>query len=735
MSTSNQPRATTVPNNNLLSQIIHNSPVATFVIDIHHQVVHWNRACEILTGVPATEVVGTDRSWWPFYSEKRPSMADLLIEGRLHTVEQYYAGKYRPSPVLPDAWEAEDFFPGLPNGGKWVAFTATPLTDDEGRIIGAVETLRDITVEKRAESAWRETRHLLHAIIDGSPVPMFVLNEHHQVTHWNRACEALNGVTAAEMVGSRNQWQAFYAEERPVLADLVIDGAIDEIPERYKGRCNPSPLIAEAWEATGHFPSFQSGPKWLYFTAAPLHGMDGAIIGAVETLQDITAQKEYEQQLEYKANYDTLTGLANRNLLDNRVRQAIIQAQRHNHLLALLFIDLDNFKQVNDTMGHSAGDEVIRACGERISAVVRDIDTVARVAGDEYIVLLHAPHSIEQVTSITNRLIDQVGARLLVGDRELYIGCSVGIALYPRHGQDPETLMKNADAAMYRAKNRDKGGFRYYTEDLNKDAALWMELKQELHYALTSGQLELYYQPQYNIQTGRISGAEALLRWNHPRKGLLLPDLFIPLAEETNLIIPIGNWVMRTAVNEAQQWKTVAGFDLRLSVNLSARQFRYQELLNLLEGIISNSSFHPLFLELELTESMVMHNPVQSADLLRKLKNKGFSLAMDDFGTGYSSLAYLRRYPFDMIKIDQSFIGDLGRNAEAEAIVRAMLHLGRALGLRMVAEGVENEAQRNFLVAEGCDEIQGFFFSRPLKANDFLQLLATHADDDSLQSD
>ena len=724
-----------MPNNNLLSQIIRNSPVATFVIDIHHQVVHWNRACEILSGVPAAEVIGTDRSWWPFYSEKRPSMADLLIDGRLHTVGQYYAGKYRPSPVLPDAWEAEDFFSGLPDGGKWVAFTATPLTDETGRVIGAIETLRDITAEKRAESAWRETRHLLHEIIDGSPVPMFVLNEHHQVTHWNRACEALNGVTAAEMVGSNNQWQAFYAEERPVLADLVIAGAIEEIPERYKGRCSPSPLIADAWEATGHFPSFQSGPKWLYFTAAPLHGLDGAIIGAVETLQDITAQKEYEQQLEYKANYDTLTGLANRNLLDNRVRQAIIHAQRHNLLLALLFIDLDNFKQVNDTMGHSAGDEVIRACGERITSAVRDIDTVARVAGDEYIVLLHAPNSIEHVTSITNRLIDQVGAPLLIGGKELYIGCSVGIALYPRHGQDPETLMKNADAAMYRAKNRDKGGFRYYTEDLNKDAALWMELKQELHYALISGQLELYYQPQYNIQTGRISGAEALLRWNHPRKGLLLPDLFIPLAEETNLIIPIGNWVMRTAVNEAQQWKNVAGFDLRLSVNLSARQFRYQELLNLLDSIIKTSGFHPLFLELELTESMVMHNPVQSAELLRKLKNKGFSLAMDDFGTGYSSLAYLRRYPFDMIKIDQSFIGDLGSNAEAEAIVRAMLHLGRALGLRMVAEGVENEAQRDFLVAEGCDEIQGFLFSRPLNANDFLQLLAMHARDDSRQPD
>jgi EAL domain-containing protein (putative c-di-GMP-specific phosphodiesterase class I) len=313
--------------------------------------------------------------------------------------------------------------------------------------------------------------------------------------------------------------------------------------------------------------------------------------------------------------------------------------------------------------------------------------------------------------------------KLNIDGRELYIGCSIGIALYPRDGDNPESLMKNADAAMYRAKLHDRGGFRYYTDDLNKGALLWMELKQELHYALTSGQLELFYQPQYSVKTRRITGAEALLRWNHPVKGRLLPDMFIPLAEETGLIIPIGNWVVRTAVTEAQQWKNILGSDLRLSVNISARQFRYQALVDLLDRVIDHTGFHPLYLELELTESLVMANPTKANELLRKLKSKGFSLAMDDFGTGYSSLAYLRRFPFDMIKIDQSFIADLGQNAEAEAIVRAMLSLGRDLGLRMVAEGVETEAQLQFLEAEGCDEIQGFWFSHPLCAADFLQLL------------
>jgi len=709
--------------NDLLAQVVSNSPIATFVINARHQVVLWNRACEIVSGVPAARLIGTTGAWVPFYPQQRPVMADLIVDDRLDQVENYYRGKYRPSPILEGTWEAEDFFPHFPEGGKWLAFTATALRDAQGQIIGAIETLRDVTAEKKAAAAWQASQHLLREIVDGSPVPMFVLNERHEVTHWNRACEALNGAMASDMIGSTALWRAFYPEERPVLADLIIDGKIEEIGDRYRNTCKPSPLIEDAWEATAHFPSFQSGPKWLYFTAAPLHGLDGRIIGAVETLQDVTAQKQYEQQLEHQANYDSLTGLANRNLFNNRLQQEIVQAQRDRRLLALLFLDIDNFKQVNDTLGHSAGDEVLRAFGQRITSAVRDIDTVARIAGDEYVVLLHAPQSVGHVTTIVRRLLDQTGAKLKMRNRELYIGCSVGIALYPRDGNDPETLLNNADAAMYRAKMHDRGGFRYYSEEFNKGAAAWMELKQELHYALTSGQLELFYQPQYSVRDQRITGAEALLRWNHPTKGRLLPHTFIPIAEETGLIIPIGNWVVRQAVTEAQRWKSAVDFDLRLSVNISARQFRYQALLDLLDRVIDHTGFHPLNLELELTESLVMDNPETANELLNKLKSKGFSLAMDDFGTGYSSLAYLRRFPFDMIKIDQSFIADLGQDTEAEAIVRAMLHLGKALGLRMVAEGVETEAQWRFLEAEGCDEIQGFWFSRPLCAADFVQLL------------
>ena len=444
-------------------------------------------------------------------------------------------------------------------------------------------------------------------------------------------------------------------------------------------------------------------------------------------MRDVTARKNYEKQLQYQANYDSLTGLANRHLLHTRLEQSISQAQREQFLLAVLFLDLDNFKQINDTLGHDAGDEVIRAFGHRLKASVRDLDTVARLAGDEYVVLLYAPQSVGHVTSIVRRLIDHIGHKLTVREREIYIGSSVGIALFPKDGEDAETLLKNADTAMYRAKQHDKGGFRFYTEDLNRDALQWLELKQELHYALTSGQLELYYQPQYSIQDKRITGAEALLRWNHPTRGLLHPEVFVPLAEETGLIIPIGNWVINTAIADAQHWKDAYGSELRLSVNISARQFRYQELVELLERVIAQTGFHPLNLELELTESLVMNNPEKANELLLQLKQRGFSLAMDDFGTGYSSLAYLRLFPFDMIKIDQSFIRELGHNREAEAIIRAMLQLAKALNLRTVAEGVESEPQRQFLEEQGCDEIQGFWFSHPLQAAKFLQLLQAQA--------
>ncbi|WP_161629780.1 sensor domain-containing protein [Desulfogranum japonicum] len=708
---------------NVINQVMDSSPVALFVLNMQHEIVYWNHACEVITGHSATDMTGTNEAWKAFYSQPRPVMADLIVDGKTEDIPTYYLGKIKRSPIQEDTWEAENFFDHFPGGGRWLAFSAKPLRDSNGQLIGAIETLRDITTEKQAFLDMEASQRMLQEVIDGSPVPMFVLDRKHRISHWNRACEAITGVMSEKVVGTGKQWKAFYEEKRPVLADLVMQGNTYEIPEYYQGGCQRSDVIKDAWESTAYFPHFPSGPKWLYFTAAPLRDKDEQCIGAVETLQDVTAQKLYEQELAHQANHDSLTGLANRSLLDTLLKKEVVQAQRSETILAVLFIDLDNFKQINDTLGHSIGDRVIRLIGQRIAGSVRDVDTVARIGGDEYVVLLHEPESQLFITRAVHRILGAVQEKFSINNQPLHIGCSIGVAVYPKDGETASALMMYADVAMYKAKEKHKGGFCYFQSEMTEQARLWLNLKQDLHQAELRNEFELYYQPQYSLQDQRIIGAEALIRWNHPTQGMLHPGTFVPIAEETGLILPIGAWVVETAVSEACRWRNEIGTDIRLSVNISARQFRYDELVKMLLQIVERSHFHPFFLELELTESLVMENPARAVKILAVLKEKGFSLAMDDFGTGYSSLAYLRRFPFDMIKIDKSFVDDVGRNREAEAIITAMLNLGQALGLRMVAEGVETEEQLDFLRSRGCHEIQGFFYSKPLKAEDFFTLL------------
>ena len=713
-----------------LMEVVAGTPVPTFVMDSDHRVTHWNRACELVSGVPAADVVGTRRAWAPFYASERPVMADLIINGTMEReVERYYSGKYRRSAVLDHAWEAEDYFPHFPDGGKWLSFTATALHDGEGVLVGAVETLRDITREKRAEALLRESEHRLAEIVDGCPVPLFVIDKEHRVTHWNRACEAIIGVPAQAMLGSTDQWRPFYSTPRPVMADLVADGH-DEgaIAQLYAGKSQPSTLIPGAWEAVDHFPHFRAGERWLAFTAAPLKGLDGGHAGAVETLQDITAQKLSEARLSHQATHDELTGLANRALLTDRLTHALTHARRDGSLLALVFIDLDHFKVVNDTLGHRVGDELVRHVARRISASVREGDTVSRIGGDEFVVLLSAPESEDVVAEVVTRLIAEVSRTAQVDGHELCVGCSVGISVYPRDGADAATLLMHADAAMYRAKESGRSTFHFYTPEMNERATERLGLERDLRHALDRDELRLLFQPQIDLATGEVVGAEALLRWEHPREGLVMPTRFIPIAEESGLIVPIGRWVLENACRLGQAWAAETGRKLRMAVNLSPRQFRARGLAKEVAHILAAHGGGQLCLELELTEGTVMHDPEEAAEILRTLKEMGVRLSMDDFGTGYSSLAYLRDFPFDMIKIDRSFIDSIHRGRGSEAIVRAVVALARSLDLGVIAEGVETEAQKAFLTKEGCDEMQGFLFSRPVAADVFLDLLKAPTD-------
>lgn len=708
---------------NLLSQIIDSSPIPTFAIDTEHKVTLWNRACELVTGVSGVDVIGTKDAWRALYTEKRPILSELIIDEREDEIERLYEGKIRRSTILDGSWEAENFFPHLPYGGKWLVFSANPLKDEQGKIIGAVETIIDITERKRSESYAQDTQHLLTQIIEGCPVPLFVLGGDHKITHWNRACEAIIGTPASEIIGTNNQWKAFYSSERPVLADLVLSNDRKKLTDYYRDIWAESKLIDDAWEATDYFPNFRNGARWLSFTAAPIYGKDGDIMGAVETLQDITHQKEYEEKLKYEATHDSLTGLANRLLLYDRLKQAIAYVERENQLLAVLFIDMDNFKTINDTLGHSAGDQLIRDTGKSISRCVRSIDTVSRLGGDEFVVILFSPDNQEHVSNIVKRINSELSKVYTINGHEFYISSSIGIAMFPHDGKDVDTLMMNADNAMYQTKAKNKGGFHFFTQEMNKQVRKHFEIENNLHKAIKENQFELVYQPIFNLKTEAIIAAEALIRWRHPVHGMVSPAEFIPIAEESDLIIDIGNWVLETAIGEAYYWLEQYDKKIRVSINISARQFHNNSIHNALENLFKRVNISLLDIELELTENIVMHNPVEAQESLKELSELGVTLAMDDFGTGYSSLAYIRRFPFDLIKIDKAFVKDLGNDDEAEAIVRTVLELGRALGLRMLAEGVETEVQRDFLKRESCDEVQGFLFSKPLAVEDFRKLL------------
>lgn len=447
-------------------------PMPMFVIDEAHRVVYWNLPCERITGIPADFMVGRTGAWSAFYSNQRPVMADLVLNGcQPEDLDRYYRGNARRSQLIEDGWESEDFFPQLPGGGKWLVFTAAPLRDEAGRMVGVVETFRDVTPQKEAEQAASEGALLLSEIIQGCPVPMFVIDAQHRVTHWNRACESIVGVPAEQMIGSRQHWWPFYPEPRPVMADLVLDAAVGDVGKFYAGKFQPSALIAGAWEARDHFPQFPGGGRWLFFTAAPLNGANGHVIGAVETLQDISEQKSYEARLESLARHDLLTGLPNRTVLDERLQWAFSQAARDGRLIALAFLDLDRFKPINDEMGHAAGDAVLCELARRLTAAVRDVDTVARVGGDEFVVVLWSPDSLEAVEGVVRRIITTVSQPMEVAGRDVQVGCSIGIALYPAHGTDQGSLLSRADAAMYLAKAAGRNGYCVHSPPPDQSAA------------------------------------------------------------------------------------------------------------------------------------------------------------------------------------------------------------------------------------------------------------------------
>ena len=443
-------------------------------------------------------------------------------------------------------------------------------------------------------------------------------------------------------------------------------------------------------------------------------------------VQDITARKQADERIRYLATHDGLTALPNRVLFSQLLSHALATARRHQRQLAVLFIDLDRFKIINDTLGHEAGDQLLGIVAQRLKQAVRGSDIVARLGGDEFVVLLEETQSTAGVAVVAQALLPTIVKPMEIGGRECRVTASIGIAMYPADAEDELSLMKNADIAMYHAKEEGRDNFRFYSHAIRPHALEKMALETALRRALEQGEFSLRYQAKVDLGSGAITGVEALLRWHNPELGSVPPAQFIPLAEETGMIVPIGKWVLRTACAQAMAWRGQGLPEIGMAVNLSPRQFNDAGLLQDIADVLKDSGMQPQSLELEITEGMVMHDPQRAVKTLHAIKAMGVRLAIDDFGTGYSSLAQLKRFPIDTLKVDRSFVRDLSTRPEDQAIAAAIIAIGRTLGLTVVAEGVETQEQKTFLQDRECDQMQGYFFSQPVSALQFAALLAAH---------
>jgi diguanylate cyclase (GGDEF)-like protein/PAS domain S-box-containing protein len=443
----------------------------------------------------------------------------------------------------------------------------------------------------------------------------------------------------------------------------------------------------------------------------------------VLVFQDITVRKEAEERTRFLADHDELTGLPNRNLFKQALNQALQRAERSNKMLSILFFDLDRFKNINDSLGHDAGDEVLRTVAERLNSCVRKIDVVARFGGDEFAVLTEGLTAEDQAGTVARKILDELGKPMLLAGRQYRPAASIGISTYPTDGRDAQTLQKHADIAMYRAKEEGRSTFQFYSEQLNTHSLQRLEFESNLNNALNNHEFVLHYQPKLDVKTGAVTSMEALIRWVSPQFGFVSPGQFISVAEETGLILPLGRWVAQTACVQNSAWQKGGLPPLRVAINISARQMADKGLVEFIAETVRKTGLTPASLELEITESAVMSNHDYAEKVLNQLKEMGFHLTMDDFGTGYSSLAYLKRFPFDTVKVDQSFVRGIPGNSDDCAIVEAIIAMAHSLQLKVVAEGVETQEQFDFLGKLGCDQIQGYYFSKPIPSNEVVMLL------------
>jgi diguanylate cyclase (GGDEF)-like protein/PAS domain S-box-containing protein len=565
-----------------------------------------------------------------------------------------------------------------------------------------VWSFRDVTARFAAEAALRESEVRYRLLFEQNAAGVYVTNVQGEIVDCNS--------TFANLVGAKRN-------------DLV-GKSVGDLYERRMERDELASMLQDAGMLNGveiELRRFDGARVWALQNLALVGQGENAMIHA--TVVDISDRKRAEEQIEFHAYHDVLTHLPNRRLFTDRLALGINRARRSGRSLAVMFIDLDHFKSVNDTLGHTAGDELLLEMSQRLRDCIREDDTVARLGGDEFTIILAELRHPEDAAQVAQKILETVQVPMTISGMPIEVSASIGIALYPVDGFDVETLLRNADSAMYRAKESGRNNYQLCTEQMKTRALERLSLETRLRKAMQLNQLILHYQPQVSLTTGRIIGVEALVRWNDPERGLIEPLAFIPMAEESRLIFPIGEWVLHNACVQAREWRDCGLPPMRMAVNLSARQFQSYDLADLVRRTIADARIDPAVLDLEITESTAMQNAELSIEVLRSLCDIGVAISIDDFGTGYSSLNYLKRFPINAVKVDRAFVNGVATNESDGAIVSAVIAIARTLRLRVVAEGVETEDQYAFLQRRQCDEAQGFYFSRPVDADGITRAL------------